>query len=83
METKNITYNQIIEEINQIPIEHLTSLYYFIHSFNKQSDNNKLQKENLLKFAGSWADMSENDFKEYIEQTQIVRNNLMDRNIDI
>lgn len=83
METKNITYNQIIEEINQIPVEHLTSLYYIIHSFNKQSDTNNFQKNNLLKFAGSWAEMSENDFKEYIEQTQIVRNNLMDRNIDI
>ena len=60
--------NKVVDEIDQMPENKLAEIYDFLHYFRiglqKTCDNEKT----VLKFAGSWSDMPESDFKEFREE---------------
>ena len=70
MSPRHISQNQITEEINLIPEENRQELYEIIHSFrvSLQSENSKANE--IMKFAGSWLDMPEEDFNDFCEEIE-------------
>jgi hypothetical protein len=77
-----LTINTIIEEIKDVPVNRLEEIYEFIHSMTpatKISDNSR--KKNLS-FGGAFGDMSIEDYADFQDHTQKVRNELFNRNID-
>ena len=72
------TLNTILEELRNVPVERLEDLYSIIHSL--QSD--KTSKE-ILSFAGSFGDMSEHGYKDFLRQVKQTRQDLFDREIDL
>ncbi|HAO10321.1 MAG TPA: hypothetical protein DCQ51_03855 [Planktothrix sp. UBA8407] len=67
--------NQIIEEINLIPEDKLIELYDLIHGFRltlKPSENNVNE---IMKFAGCWQDLSEEEFTDFSQEIEQRRQN--------
>lgn len=71
MSSKQISQNQIVEEINLIPVENHQELYQLIHDFRMSLNLRENKTNKIMEFAGSWLDFPEenfNDFNEEIEQ---------------
>ncbi|HAN73135.1 MAG TPA: hypothetical protein DCQ63_01670 [Planktothrix sp. UBA8402] len=67
--------NKIIEEINLIPEDKLIELYDLIHGFRltlKLSENNVNE---IMKFAGCWQDLSEEEFTDFSQEIEQRRQN--------
>lgn len=59
---------QLIREIDLIPEDRLEEVYDLVHSFRRSLKNHKAQKEHILRFAGSWQDMTDEDFADFLEE---------------
>lgn len=61
---------RVIDEIKLIPDHKLSEVYEFIHYFRIGLQESKGDIDKIMKFAGCWKDMSEQLFKEFIEDTR-------------
>ncbi len=60
--------SRLTEEISLIPAEKLPELYNFIHYYRKGLETEPNNAEEIMKFAGYWADMSEDDFDDFFKE---------------
>ncbi len=63
----SITYQTIINEINQINVVFLQDVYNMVHSFNTLKGQKEQNREKILQLAGSWSDMSDENFSDMTE----------------
>lgn len=77
------TLNNIMQEIRQVPNEKLEEVYKFVKSLNKNTSGKNSHKKDLMSYAGSWKDMNDEDFKDFIKETKRTRKNLFSRKIKI
>lgn len=63
-----ISKNEVIKEIDLIPKENLSEIYNFIRYFRigLEKGKEKTTVDSLLSYAGSWQDMEEEVFDEYL-----------------
>lgn len=69
------TRNKLLYEISKIPDEKLPYIYHLIHSFRMGLNSKDKNPKNILNLAGSWKDMSEEDFNDFMEEIRIRRRN--------
>lgn len=60
--------NKIIEEISLIPKDKRKELYDLIHKFRMDLERSQNQIDEIMQFAGSWSDMTEEDFSNFCEE---------------
>ena len=70
-----ITYNAILKEIKEVPIDKLDELYQLICSFTPKKKRKKSSHKEIMSFAGAFSDMSEKDYEEYLAYIKRNRNN--------
>jgi hypothetical protein len=70
MSSEQINQNQIIEEINLIPEDKRQELYDLIHKFRMGLNQPKHKINEIMQFAGSWSDMSEEDFSDFCKEIE-------------
>ncbi|HET7117558.1 MAG TPA: hypothetical protein VFI29_13765 [Hanamia sp.] len=77
------TLDTILKELKNVPVDKLEDLYSIIHSL--RTNTRKVDKVNqeILSFAGSFGDMSESDYNDFLKHTNQTRENLFDRNINL
>jgi len=77
------TLNTILKELKNVPVDKLEDLYSIIHSL--RTNTRKVDKVNqqILSFAGSFDDMPESDYNDFVKHTNQTRENLFDRNINL
>jgi hypothetical protein len=63
----SIVRERVMQEVQLIPEEKLTELYDFLHYFRLGLQNSKGDSAEIMKFAGSWKDMTEESFQELTE----------------
>jgi len=78
-----ITYEKIVNEINQIPVAFLQDVYELLHNFHIQINQKEQNRNKILQFAGSWSDLSENDFADITQEIQRNRNEMFSKEIDL
>lgn len=78
-----VTYQAIINEINQIPVVFLQDVYDIVHSYHIQINQKENNRNKILKFAGDWADLSENDFLEIAAEIKRSRSEMFSRDIEL
>lgn len=71
--------NKIIQEINLIPEYKLTELYDLIHSFRLTLKPSENQVKEIMKFAGCWQDLSEEEFTDFSQEIEQRRQNSSNR----
>jgi hypothetical protein len=60
--------DRVLEEIKLIPENKLAELYDFVHDFRVGLQASEGSVEQIMKFAGSWAAMSEEEFAQFSEE---------------
>ena len=78
-----LTLNMILKELKNVPVERLEDLYSIIHSLRANTKKSDKKSKKILAFAGSFSDMSEEDYSEFLQQTKSARNELFDRDITL
>ena len=78
-----LTVNNILKEIKDIPEDRLEEAYQLLRSLTHTAKPSKQQHKKIMSFAGAFADLSANDYKDYILYTRNTRAKLFDRNIEI
>ena len=64
-----LTLNTILEELKNVPPDRLEDLYSFIHSLKADSKKSASSKKKILSFAGSFNDMSQKDYNDFLKKT--------------
>ncbi|MEO7210352.1 MAG: hypothetical protein ABIY35_05375 [Chitinophagaceae bacterium] len=77
------TIDAILNELKNVPVEKLGDLFSIIHSLSVTSKVPEKKSMQILSFAGSFNDMTEKDYNEFLHQTGNTRNNLFDRDIHL
>jgi len=77
------TLNAILKEIKDVPLNRLEELYQFVHSMSTTVKQTDSLRKKILSFGGSFKDMSDDDFSDFIEHTKKTRLNLFDRNTEL
>lgn len=77
------TLNAILNELKNVPVDKLEDLYSIIHSLRTNTKKADNANKEILSFAGSFGDISESDYNDFVKQTKQTRKNLFDRNIDL
>ncbi len=78
-----LTLDTIFKEIKNVPVNRLEDLYSFINSLKTNSKTTKENRNKILSFAGSFNNMNQEDYDDFIEESRKTRNELFDRNIDL
>ena len=73
-----VTYDNIIKEINELPVARLEEVYHYVHSINVNTNPDKRQKEYILSFAGLFNDMTDEDISDYDQYVQNTRTRFFD-----
>jgi len=82
MVERNI-YKSVLKKLSSIPIEYLDEVDKFLTTLSKDIDSKEKNRDNILKFAGSWNDMSDNDFEDYRKSIKDTRSNMFNRDIEL
>lgn len=82
MTTKS-TYQSIINQLDAIPQDQLYIVESFLRRQSVELDDVVPNKVETLKLAGSWVDMSDKQFEEYLASTQKIRSEMFDRNVEL
>ena len=69
------TRDRLLDEISKIPDEKVADIYNFIHDFRLGLQVREVNPNKILKLAGSWKDMPEEDFNEFLEDVVTRRKN--------
>lgn len=59
---------KIMAEIRLVPEEKLTELYEFIHFFRLGLETAKDDSEDIMQYAGSWQDMTSEEFEQFSDE---------------
>jgi hypothetical protein len=78
-----LTLNTILKELKNVPVDRLADLYSIIHSLRANTKKTVKTSKKILAFAGSFNDMSENDYNDFLKQIRHTRNDLFDRDINL
>lgn len=78
-----LTLNTILEELKNVPVNRLKDLYSIIHSLGVDTDKTEKSSNKILSYAGSFGDMSDKDFNDFLQETKKNREELFDRQINI
>lgn len=78
-----LTFNTILKELKNVPVDRLEDLYSIIHSLRADTKKSDKNSKNIMSFAGSFGEMSENDYGDFLKQTEGIRIGLFDRDINV
>ena len=82
--TKIELYQSVLRKLSAIPQLYLEDVDKYLSNLLRKTEKTAPnQVTAIMAFAGSWSDMSDEDFGAYLEETKNVRGNLFNRNINI
>lgn len=56
---------KVVEEIKRIPKDRLPELYDLIHFFRLGLETGRQDKEDVMRFAGCWKDITDKEFNDF------------------
>ena len=70
VETEKI-YQSILLRLSSIPIDYLGKVDYYLQKFSQNIEQKKQNQVEIMSLAGSWDDMSDQDFEEFFDSFKI------------
>lgn len=77
------TLNTIIKEMKDIPVHRLEELYQFIQALTPKTKHSDSIRKKILSYGGSFSDMSDSDYAEFLNHTKKTRTELLGRKFEI
>jgi len=66
----SVLREKVIEEIEQIPERKLSEVYTLLHFFRLGIETAQRQPHNIMRFAGCWQDMPDDEFQDFLHEIQ-------------
>ena len=82
MVERNI-YKSVLKKLSSIPIEYLNDVDKYLTSLTNNINSKEKNRESILKFAGSWKDISNSDFEDYMKSIKDTRKDMFNRDIEL
>lgn len=76
-------YQSILNHLNTIPIIYLGQINDYLTNFKKKISKKEQNRTLILELAGSWNDMTENDFESFLLATKEVSKNMFNKEIEL
>jgi len=77
-------YQSVLKKLSTIPQPFLQDIdAYLSNIIGKLKSQQSVDVEKVMSFSGSWSDMEENDFEDYLAETRRTRQNLFGREINL
>ena len=67
MEVQNLR-NKLLDEVTKIPDDKIPEIFDFLYHFRLGLEVKKSNPQKILQLAGSWEDMSDLDFKDFLDE---------------
>lgn len=84
--TQTALYQSVLRKLGNTPVEFLPEIDRFLSQINRAADLEREKTENrkkILALAGSWSDMSDEDFQDYLRQAKQTGSELFNREVDL
>lgn len=78
-----ITLDSILRDLKSVPAERLEDVHSFIKSLSIDKGESNVNRTKILSFAGSFTDMDEQVYKDFVSETINTRRSLFDRDINL
>ena len=70
MTTNEQTYQSILFKLSRVSVESLPQIDAYLENFTPETQAKRHNREAILSLAGSWNEMSESDFEEYLSEAK-------------
>ncbi len=78
------TYQSILKHLAAVPVDYLEKIDAFIQKISADIAVQKKSKKNPnLDFAGAWADMTQEDFEDFLKIAKQTNQTLFNRKFDL
>jgi hypothetical protein len=79
------TLSHILKEVDTVPVGRLEELYQLIRSLTPSivSHQSDVRRKKILSFAGTFSDMEEVDYDDFLRKLKQTREKNFNRNIDL
>ncbi len=76
-------YQSVLRQLSLLPVEYLKLVEQFVSGLNQRTQDKKKNRQAILALAGSWSDLSEEDFEEILTISKQTGVSLFSREIDL
>ncbi|NUQ26751.1 MAG: hypothetical protein HUU34_22635 [Saprospiraceae bacterium] len=76
-------YQSVLRQLSLLPVEYLKLVERFVSGLNQLTQDKKKNRQAILALAGSWSDLSEQDFEDIRSVAKETGNSLFAREIDL
>ena len=82
--TQTELYKSVLNKLSALPVDYLWEVDKFLSELNKKEyQKGQNNTEKILSFAGTWSDMDEEDFKEYLKVARETGDQLFSREVNL
>lgn len=78
-----LTLNTILKELKNVPANRFADLHSFIRSLNSTSKKSDKERKKILSFAGSFENMSNEDYDDFVKESIKIRSDLFGRDANL
>ena len=76
-------YQSILSQLSLVPVDSLQQIDAFLQSITKEMRQKEQTRALILNLAGSWSDMPETDFNDFVAHYKKESNEMFSREIDL
>jgi len=76
-------YQSILHDLSEIPVDQLQQVSAYLQQLQKNIKRKENNRSKILALSGSWDEMPEEDFKEYLKEAKSAGNEAFGREIDL
>ena len=76
-------YQSILLRLSRIPVDYLQQVDSYLQHFSENIEHKKQNQVEIMSLAGSWSDMSEDEFEDFLEVTKETGREMFSRDIQL
>lgn len=76
-------YQSVLKKLSYIPRPYLEDVDRYLSGVVNRIKKKPNNVAKIMSFAGSWSDMPQDDFDDFLAETRNTRTNLFDRSVDL
>ncbi|MGB1206360.1 MAG: hypothetical protein ACPG5B_11970 [Chitinophagales bacterium] len=76
-------YKSVLQKLSVIPPERLAEVDVFLTTLSEEITMKEKKHLQILELAGSWSDMPQEDFDDYMKSIKAVKKNMFNREINL
>lgn len=76
-------YQSILLRLSRIPVDYLQQVDSYLQHFSENIEHKKQNQVEIMSLAGSWSDMSEDEFEDFLEVTKETGREMFSREIQL